>query len=271
VHAGLNVAVANDDRLPCQGFCEGLDIVVGVESFCLPCFFLALGGYDLILGTQWLCTLGPILWDFSRLSMTCFIDDHRVTWQGEPGGSSTSYRQLQTQEMLEHLLHEFADLFVAPSGLPPARPHDHHIHLEHGAQPVAVRSYRYPQLQKDELERQCVDVLKQGIIRLSTSAFSSPVLLVKKADGSWRFCVDYRALNAVTIKDKFPIPVAEELLNELHGARFFSKLDLRSEYHQVCMFVGDVEKTAFRTHQGHYEFLVMPLGWQTRRPRSRLL
>jgi hypothetical protein len=260
VRAGLNVVVANGDRLPCQGFCEGLDIVVGVEPFRLPCFSLALGGYDLILGTQWLRTLGPILWDFSRLSMTCFIDGRRVTWQGEPRGSLTSCRQLQTQEMLEHLLHEFADLFVAPSGLPPARPHDHHIHLEHGAQPVAVRPYRYPQLQKDELEQQCADMLRQRIIRLSTSAFSSPVLLVKKVDGSWRFCVDYRALNAVTIKDKFPIPVVEELLDELHGARFFSKLDLRSGYHQVRMFVGDVEKTALRTHQGHYEFLVMPFG-----------
>jgi hypothetical protein len=128
--------------------------------------------------------------------------------------------------MLEHLLHEFADLFTAPAVLVPARPHDHHIHLDHGAQPVAVRAYRYPQLQKDELERQCADMLEQGIIRLSTSAYSSPVILVKMADSSWRFCVDYRALNAVTITDKFPILVVEELLDELHGARFFSMLDL---------------------------------------------
>jgi hypothetical protein len=129
-----------------------------------------------------------------------------------------------------------------------------------GVKPVNLKTYRYNPTQKDEIERQVKEMLLHGVIQPSTSPFASPVLLVKKKDGSWRFGVDYRHLNAITVKNKYPLPIVDELLDELHGSRWFSKLDMKSGYHQIRIYPEDEHKTAFRTHRGHWEFKVMPFG-----------
>jgi hypothetical protein len=259
--SGMRVVVANGDQLQSPRSCRGLPVSIGDEQFTIDCYGLALGSYHMVLGVQWLESLGPILWDFGLRTIQFIRGGHRACWSSsETDTTPPTLLQLEGN-IMDDLLGGFQQLFIELAGLPPHRSHCHRIQLLLGTAPIAVRPYRYMHAQKEELERQCTLMLQHVIIRPSTSAFSAPVLLVKKCGGTWRFCVDYRALNSKTVKDKFPIPVVEELLDELRGTKFFTKLDLRSGYHQVLMNEDDIELTAFRTHQGLFEFLVMPFGF----------
>ena len=142
-------------------------------------------------------------------------------------------------------------VFANPSELPPHRSQDHKIPLFLNAMPVSVKPFRYSYSKKNEMERLVGEMLVACIIQPSNNPFSSLALLVRKKYGGWRFCVDYRQLNKVTIPDKYPIHVIQEMLDELGGAQYFSKLDLRSGYHQIRVVAENVQKTAFRTHSRH--------------------
>ncbi|KAA0041992.1 Ty3/gypsy retrotransposon protein [Cucumis melo var. makuwa] len=280
-----------------KGVCESLEVKMKewtVKEDFLP---LELGGVDVILGMQWLYSLGVTVCDWKNLTLTFYDNEKQIcikgdpsltkarvslknlmkTWEKQDHGYLIECRSIEivelnelmvhqkeerevTEEKLIPILNQFSDIFDWPEKLPPRRSIEHHIHLKEGTNPVNVRPYRYAYHQKEEMERLVSEMFASGIIRPSVSPYSSPILLVKKKDGNWRFCVDYRALNNVTVPNKFSILVVEELFHELGGASLFTKIDLKVRYYQIRMVDEDIEKTAFRIHEGHYEFLVMPFG-----------
>ncbi|KAJ0444029.1 putative nucleotidyltransferase, Ribonuclease H [Helianthus annuus] len=293
----LSVTVADGNKLSCVELCKDFQWVMQGIWFKSDVFLLPLENYDMVLGVQWLQTLNDIVWNFKSLTMQFQIGEQKFELKGtnnqnlslcsveklsfmmESEGQEvqaqlfsiqesvkgtfqhqTKVKEVSENKLVEELLEEFADVFQEPTSLPPPRQCDHKIDLIDEKATINQRAYRYPVGQKDIIEKMVQEMKDMGIIRDSVSSFASPVVLVKKKDGSWRFCVDYRKLNENTVKNRFPIPLIEELIEELGGAVVFSKLDLRSGYHQIRMHKDHIHKTAFRTHQGLFEFLVLPFG-----------
>lgn len=184
-----------------------------------------------------------------------------VAWVQQQATSESHSNQKRSPEE-QRILEDFKDVFPdkLPIGLPPQRDVDHEIILFPGVKPPSRAPYRMSVKELEELKKQLDENLKHGFIRPSRSPFGSPVLFVKKKDGSMRLCVDYRALNKITVKNKYPLPLISDLLDQLQGAKIFSKIDLRSGYHQIRIAENDISKTAFRTRYGHFEFLVLPFG-----------
>ena len=286
----LRVTVGNGEELQCNQVCHEVSVHIQAHTFLVDFHVLPICGADVVLGVQWLKSLGPILTDYTTLTMKFISNDKLIELKGDcdmsidqisPSqlrrlvntGSTSTFFHIQldphTPEPLplthpipaiQTLLTKYSSLFQPLSNLPPSRATDHAITLLPNSTPVNVRPYRYPYFQKQEIERQVALMLRSGHIQHNSSPFSSSVLLIKKRNGTWRFCMDYRALNAIMVHDRFPIPTVDELLDELGGATWFSKLDLMQGYHQILMKESYTSKTAFRAHHGHYEFRVMPFG-----------
>uniref|UniRef100_A0A8R7Q9C6 Reverse transcriptase domain-containing protein n=1 Tax=Triticum urartu TaxID=4572 RepID=A0A8R7Q9C6_TRIUA len=285
----MSVTVANGEKLVCNSEVPQLNWWIQGQTFEYDLKVIDLGGYDLILGMDWLEAQGEMIFHWKNKWIQFNHKDNMVKLQGITPQLTEDIKEVTLEQTLkwhkgndvwavalihpvfdkksdnvpapvQPLLQEFADVFKEPTELPPSRTLDHAVHLLPGSAPVNSKPYRYSPLQKDEIERQVAEMLKAGTITPSLSSFASPVLLVKKKDGTWRFCVDYRKLNSITVKSKFPMPVVDELLDELSGSKWFSKIDLRSGYHQIRMLPEDEHKTAFKTHSGHYQFRVMPFG-----------
>nr|GEW86781.1 reverse transcriptase [Tanacetum cinerariifolium] len=156
---------------------------------------------------------------------------------------------------------DFSDVFPEELlGIPPEREVKFGIELISGTQPISKAPYRMAPIKLKELKEQLQELLDLGFIRPSVSPWGVLVLFVKKKDGSMRLCIDYRDLNRVPIRNRYPLPQIDDLFDQLQGAKFFSKIDLKSGYHQLRVKEQDIPKTAFRTHYVHYEFLVMPFG-----------
>jgi hypothetical protein len=237
---------------------------------------LPLGSYDCLIGMDWLDQHHALL-DYRNKRFTCLDEEgNQVMVQGIP--RAMAVREISAMQLKKcyrkgcqlfaahveeaskyavskigdhEVLIEFKDIFQEVPGLPLKRDTDFSINLMPGATPISKAPYRISTLELKELQLQLEEILKKGYIHPSVSPWGAPVLFVKKKDGTLRLCIDFRQLNKVIVKNKYPLPRIDDLFDQLKGAKIFSNIDLRYGYHQVRINEEDISKTAFRTRYSH--------------------
>ncbi|KAD6796015.1 hypothetical protein E3N88_06911 [Mikania micrantha] len=281
----FNVEVADGNTIDIDTIIVGCTVNLNDHVFPIDLIPMHLGSFDVIIGMDWLATHKAEIVcheKYIRIPLPSG-DTLRVFGETSSKGlklmSCTKAHKYLRKKCIAFLAHivekkekgkkiedvpvirDFPEVFPDDlPGLPPERQVEFRIDLVPGANPVAKAPYRLAPSELQELASQLQELTDKGFIRPSHSPWGAPVLFVKKKDGSFRMCIDYRELNKLTIKNRYPLPRIDDLFDQLQGSAWFSKIDLRSGYHQLRVHEDDIPKTAFRTRYGHYEFLVMPFG-----------
>ena len=238
------------------------DTPVDIQGARFHADLVALGkeGIEVVLGMDWMAVnRGVIDCNTKTISLTSPEGDmiqHTSTHHSIGG----QYHKRVVETVLDEVpvVCEYPDVFPEElPGMPPDRDIEFIIELVLGTGPIAQKPYRMNPQELEELKKQLDDMLRKGLIRPSPSPWGSPLIFVDKRDGTTRLCVDYRKLNGVTIKNKYPLPKIADLFDQLSGARVFSKIDLRTGYHQLKVRETDIPKTAFITRYGLFEYKVM--------------
>ena len=261
--------------------CRGCELEISGILLTVDLRVMDMSEFDVILGMDWLIAYRVVI-NYERMRVTAYTQDcTRVVFQGDKHdifpqtvyesrchGQLTGWLASLTLEDevrpdldLPRLVCKYEDVFPDElPRLPPRRVVDFGIELHPGTSPISMTPHRMAPVELQELRVQLQELLDNGFIRPSTSPWGAPVLFAKKKDKTLRLCIDYRQLNRVTIKNRYPLPRIDDLFDQLRGARVYSKIDLRTGYHHLRVRETDIPRTAFRTRYGHFEFAVMPFG-----------
>ncbi|GKA56368.1 putative reverse transcriptase domain-containing protein [Tanacetum coccineum] len=264
---GYDIELADGKIIEVNTLIRGCTLNFLNHPFNIDLMPVELGSFDVIIGMDWLTKYHAVIVCDEKLVRVPFGNEILII-RGDGSNNENESRLniiscTKTQKYLLKGCHVFLANIIAKKdlpGIPPARQVEFQIDLVPGAAPVARAPYRLAPSEMKELSDQLQELSDKGFIRPSSSPWGAPVLFVKKKDGSFRMCIDYQELNKLTVKNRYPLPRIDDLFDQLQGSSVYSKIDLRSGYHQLRVREEDIPKTAFRTRYGHYEFQVMPFG-----------
>ncbi|GJT11056.1 putative reverse transcriptase domain-containing protein [Tanacetum coccineum] len=259
------IEIASGQLVEIDKVIKGCKLEIDGHVFDIDLMPFGHGSFDFIIGMDWLSNYKAKIICHEKVVRIPLPDGKVLRVVGErPEEKARLLMSAKASDKKQEeivVVRDFPEVFPDDlSGLPPIREIEFRIELIPGATPVAKSPYRLAPSELEELSGQLKELQDKGFIRPSSSPWGAPVLFVKKKDGSFRMCIDYRELNKLTVKNRYPLPRIDDLFDQLQGSQFFSKIDLRSGYHQLRVHEDDIPKTAFRTRYGHFEFTVMPFG-----------